>query len=320
MQLTMFVAAKTLFSHDIEDDSDAVSRNVSLLLEYFTRLVSPFFSVLLKLPLPSTLRFRRAVRDLDAVIYRMIEQRRASRRGGRGPAGAPDAGEGRRDPGPDDGEAAARRGAHAADRGARDHRQPARLDPFSPCERPGGGRAHARRGARRCSAGARASRRRTSTACRIRGRSSWRACGSIRRAGSSAAGAGGRASRRLHGAQGLGRDAQPVRHAARRAVLTRRPSSFRPERWTDDLRGRLPRGAFFPFSAGDRHCIGEGFAWQEALLILATLVERWRFELVPGQNIRPRPSVTLRPDAPIRMTRARRAEAGRRTRSALARR
>ena len=68
-----------------------------------------------------------------------------------------------------------------------------------------------------------------------------------------------------------------------------------------DFQDRLPRGAYFPFSAGDRHCIGEGFAWQEALLILATLVERWRFELVPGQHIRPRPSVTLRPDGPIKM-------------------
>jgi len=67
------------------------------------------------------------------------------------------------------------------------------------------------------------------------------------------------------------------------------------------LQDRLPRGAYFPFSAGDRHCIGEGFAWQEALLILATLTERWRFELVPGQSIRPKPSVTLRPDGPIRM-------------------
>ena len=49
------------------------------------------------------------------------------------------------------------------------------------------------------------------------------------------------------------------------------PGAFKPERWDGDLQERLPRGAYFPFSAGDRHCIGEGFAWQEALLILATL-------------------------------------------------
>jgi cytochrome P450 len=79
------------------------------------------------------------------------------------------------------------------------------------------------------------------------------------------------------------------------------PTEFRPERWTEQFEKELPRGAFFPFSAGDRHCIGEGFAWQEALLILATLIERWKFELVPGQRIVPRPSVTLRPNTGIRM-------------------
>jgi cytochrome P450 len=79
------------------------------------------------------------------------------------------------------------------------------------------------------------------------------------------------------------------------------PECFKPERWEGDLQNRLPRGAYFPFSAGDRHCIGEGFAWQEVLLTLATLAERWKFELVPGQNVRPRPSVTLRPDGPIKM-------------------
>jgi len=79
------------------------------------------------------------------------------------------------------------------------------------------------------------------------------------------------------------------------------PERFKPGRWEGNFQERLPRGAYFPFSAGDRHCIGEGFAWQEALLILATLVERWKFELVPGQDIRPKPSVTLRPDRPIRM-------------------
>jgi cytochrome P450 len=79
------------------------------------------------------------------------------------------------------------------------------------------------------------------------------------------------------------------------------PDRFIPERWTAEFMAQLPRGAYFPFSGGDRHCIGEGFAWQESMLILATLVERWKFELIPGQQIRPKPSVTLRPDNPIRM-------------------
>jgi cytochrome P450 len=79
------------------------------------------------------------------------------------------------------------------------------------------------------------------------------------------------------------------------------PEKFRPERWTESFLSQLPRGAYFPFSAGDRHCLGEGFAWLEALLALATFVEHWKFELVPGQNIHPRPSITLRPNTGIRM-------------------
>ena len=63
-------------SHDIENDSDGISRNLSVLLEFFARLMSPFLQISLKLPLPSTLRVRRALREMDAVIYRMIDSRR----------------------------------------------------------------------------------------------------------------------------------------------------------------------------------------------------------------------------------------------------
>jgi len=79
------------------------------------------------------------------------------------------------------------------------------------------------------------------------------------------------------------------------------PERFLPERWSESFAARLPRGAYFPFSAGDRHCLGEGFAWLEMLLSLARIVPRWRFELVPGQDIRPSPSITLRPNKPIKM-------------------
>jgi cytochrome P450 len=79
------------------------------------------------------------------------------------------------------------------------------------------------------------------------------------------------------------------------------PHSFRPERWTEQFMKSLPLGAYFPFSAGERHCIGEGFAWLEAVILLATLADRWRFELVPGQTIKPLPTITLRPNTGIRV-------------------
>jgi cytochrome P450 len=73
------------------------------------------------------------------------------------------------------------------------------------------------------------------------------------------------------------------------------PDEFRPQRWADGLAQRLPKCAYFPFGAGPRVCIGNTFAMMEATLILATLAPAFRFALVPGQAVKPWPSVTLRP-------------------------
>jgi cytochrome P450 len=73
------------------------------------------------------------------------------------------------------------------------------------------------------------------------------------------------------------------------------PDSFRPERWLDGLAKRLPRGAYYPFGLGPRMCIGAQFALMEATLILATIVQKWGFELAPGQALEAQPAVTLRP-------------------------
>jgi cytochrome P450 len=73
------------------------------------------------------------------------------------------------------------------------------------------------------------------------------------------------------------------------------PDQFRPGRWAGGLAGRLPRCAYIPFSAGPRVCIGNTFALMEATLILAALAPAFRFALVPGQVVKPWPSVTLRP-------------------------
>ncbi len=73
------------------------------------------------------------------------------------------------------------------------------------------------------------------------------------------------------------------------------PEAFRPERWADGLAKRLPRFAYFPFGGGPRLCIGNAFAMMEGTLLLATLVQRFRFDLSPGARVVPFPSVTLRP-------------------------
>jgi cytochrome P450 len=79
-----------------------------------------------------------------------------------------------------------------------------------------------------------------------------------------------------------------------------RPSAFLPERWEGDLLRRLPRYAYYPFGGGPRLCIGNNFAMLEAVLVLATLVQRWRPEIAPGDAPRPQFSITLRPDGPLR--------------------
>ena len=73
------------------------------------------------------------------------------------------------------------------------------------------------------------------------------------------------------------------------------PLSFRPERHTAEAKAARPRFAYFPFGGGGRQCIGESFAWMEATLALATIAQRWRLELVPGQRIELQPKITLRP-------------------------
>lgn len=77
------------------------------------------------------------------------------------------------------------------------------------------------------------------------------------------------------------------------------PLTFRPERWL--VERELPKFAYFPFGGGNRVCIGESFAWMEAVLVLATIARRWRMELLPGSPIGMAPSVTLRPRYPLPM-------------------
>lgn len=74
-----------------------------------------------------------------------------------------------------------------------------------------------------------------------------------------------------------------------------RPDDFHPERWADGLAHRLPRFAYFPFGGGQRRCIGEAFALMEAALIVATVAQHVRLTAVPGPAVVPQLSVTLRP-------------------------
>jgi cytochrome P450 len=80
------------------------------------------------------------------------------------------------------------------------------------------------------------------------------------------------------------------------------PERFEPDRWTAEYEKALPRFAYFPFGGGPRQCIGAGFAMAEACLILATVAQRFRMDLAPGQRVEPYASITLRPKQGIRMS------------------
>jgi cytochrome P450 len=80
------------------------------------------------------------------------------------------------------------------------------------------------------------------------------------------------------------------------------PEAFLPERFTADAEPP-PKGAWMPFGAGPRFCIGQFFASMEMTLIAAMLLQRYRLSL-PAQPA-PRPAavvaVTLRPASTIRL-------------------
>ncbi|MEV7187790.1 cytochrome P450 [Kitasatospora sp. NPDC093102] len=75
------------------------------------------------------------------------------------------------------------------------------------------------------------------------------------------------------------------------------PTRFDPDRWSPERAGSLPRSAYLPFSAGSHKCIGDSFAWTEALIFLATLVSTWRLRPLPGSAVREVPAAIPKPDA-----------------------
>lgn len=79
-----------------------------------------------------------------------------------------------------------------------------------------------------------------------------------------------------------------------------RPEEFDPTRFLPGA-GKTHRSSFLPFGGGRRVCIGQSFAMMEMLLIIATLSQRLRFDLVPGHRVSPEVSLTLRPREGVRM-------------------
>jgi cytochrome P450 len=85
------------------------------------------------------------------------------------------------------------------------------------------------------------------------------------------------------------------------------PEKFDPDRFSPSATAvaTRPKYAYLPFGGGPRLCIGNAFAMMEAQIILAMVAARWSLELPPGFAVELDSSVTLRPRGGLWVTRAR---------------
>lgn len=70
---------------------------------------------------------------------------------------------------------------------------------------------------------------------------------------------------------------------------------FNPHAWSDVPPGQHPKYEYFPFSEGPRSCIGQHYAWLEGVLVLAAIAQFWRMRLVPGHPVDIAQLLNLRP-------------------------
>jgi cytochrome P450 len=300
MRLAMMIVAKSLFDHDVTDESDEVSRNVSAVLEFLTGMMSPLMYLKLRLPLPSTLRFKRARRALDAMIFRMIAHRRAHPTGGEDLLSLL--------------MQATDQETHAQmdEQQLRDeiitlfsagHETTANalswavylLAQHPDAQEKVHAEVQAAMGERPHITAGDVARLPYTRQVLLETMRLYPPVWFVGRLVLEDVTFGDYTLPR--GANVL--ISQYLMHRDPRYFSD--PLRFLPERWTDGFIASVPRGAYIPFSAGERHCLGESFAWLEALIVLATAVRRWRFDLIPGQDIRPKPSITLRPNRGIRV-------------------
>ena len=298
-RLALRIAAATLFSADVDDEADAIGQAVTEAMELFPASLSAFGELLDHVPWhPATRRFRTARGGLDAIVYRLIEERRREP-GDRGDLlsillssrdddGAPMPVELVRDEALTlllaGHETTANALAWTWDALARNPASEGRL--HEELDRVLGGRdpVPADYPQLAFTRDVVAESMRLRPPAWILGRRVIRPI----RLGDWDVPAGS-----------VLLTSQLVTHQNPR--FWREPQAFRPERWSNGETEALPRGAYFPFGGGNRICIGESFAWHEAVLVLATLARRIRFRNLDPSPVPLEPLVTLRPGRPLAM-------------------
>ncbi|HET6899914.1 MAG TPA: cytochrome P450 [Vicinamibacteria bacterium] len=299
MRLTLAVVSSTLFGTDVAASADEVREDLAAIIGLFPRFSLPLFGLIQKLPIPSNVRFNRAVARLDALVYGIIAQRQ-------------------RDPG-DRGDLLSmlllardeEGGGGMSERQLRDevitlllagHETTANALTWTWYLLSQNEEADARwREELRRVLGDRAPTAEDIPALRY----TEMVLAESMRLFPPAWGMGRRALRDLT----LG--GFTIRRGSVLALspyivhrdprLWPDPLRFDPERFTAEAKAERPRFAYFPFGAGARSCIGEPFAWMEGVLLLATIGQRWRLRLLPGHPVEPKALMTLRPRYGMKM-------------------
>ena len=301
-RLALAIVSRTLFTANTDADAASISESLDEILVMLNRLVLPPGELRLLLPLPSTLRYKRALRRLDEVVFRLIGARRASGAGSgdlldllmaaRDDLGGAMDDEQLRDEvvtlfvaGHDTtANALAWTWHHLSREPAVLRRMEACLDRVLEGRLPAAGDYPALDEVERVVAEA----IRLHPPVWILGR---------------------RPKNALElGGERMDRDSillvcMAVLH--RRPELWPEPAKFDPGRHTPEARQWRPRYGYLPFGAGSRLCIGERFAWMETVLCVATIARSWRLESAGG-DVSPRALLTLRPRHGLRLRAMRR--------------
>lgn len=73
------------------------------------------------------------------------------------------------------------------------------------------------------------------------------------------------------------------------------PYTFKPQRWLPEVRSQRPKMAFFPFGVSQGQSTNEHLIGLSAVLTIATVMQKWYFETIPGHSLEPQFTLTLRP-------------------------
>jgi len=300
MRLTLWIVGKTLFSTNVEDSTSQVGTAMTTIVSMFNFMLLPFSEILEKLPLPPIKRLKHARKTLDEVIYKIIDERRAS--------------------GEDKGDLLSmlllaqdeETGNAMTDRQVRDecltlflagHETTANalvwtfylLSQNPEAERKFHAELDEVLGDRPVAPEDYGKLKFTESVLAESMRlfpPAWTV---------------GRLATEDHEFNGfripkksLVLASQFVMH--RDARFWENAEDFIPERWEKlSIKEAGNKFIYFPFSKGVRNCVGENFAWMEGVLLLAILGRKWKLRLAPEQKIALHPMITLRPKYGMKM-------------------